>query len=306
MAVLLLFTVCRLLLLRSPGRSASAVETSADIGVYWNKDCTRRVNSISWGAIAPGETSQVIVYVRNEGNETLIPSLTTLNWQPEDALLWLDFSWSCQETSIAVGQVVEVTQILSVAPDLSGGFSSFRFDTVFGGSVVAENAAPTISEGYVTPTTGNTSTLFYYYVSYYDPEGMAPTDLKPLCIDGSEWHSMGLCSGSASNGVYRCQLTLSAGSHNYSFQFSDGVNPAVTLPSAGSYSGPTVAAINQHRWDIDQDCQVDIFDLYTVAVAFESTPESPNWNKDADVNGDGTIDIIDLATVAKYYGEEYT
>jgi hypothetical protein len=134
LVVLLSFTVYRLLLLRSPVKSASAVETSADIGVYWDENCTRRVDSISWGAIAPGEAFEVIVYVRNEGNEKQILALTTLNWQPEDASLWLNFSWSCQDTNIGAGQVVKVTQILRVASDLSGGFSGFSFDTVFGGT----------------------------------------------------------------------------------------------------------------------------------------------------------------------------
>jgi hypothetical protein len=101
---------------------------------------------------------------------------------------------------------------------------------------------PTLSNGYVTPTTGDTSTLFYYYVSYYDPEGVAPTQ-KQVCIDGSDWHTMGLYSGSASNGVYRCVLTLPAGSHNYYFKFSDGVN-TIYLPSSGTYSGPTVSGPN--------------------------------------------------------------
>jgi hypothetical protein len=127
-AVLLAFSVYGLLLLRSPVQSASAVETSADIGVYWDEDCTLRVDSVSWGALAPGEDVEVIVYVRNEGSEKLILVLTTRNWQPEDAFLWLSFSWSCQDANVGVGQVV------SVASDFSGGFSSFSFDMVFEGT----------------------------------------------------------------------------------------------------------------------------------------------------------------------------
>jgi len=52
---------------------------------------------------------------------------------------------------------------------------------------------------------------------------------------------MSLYSGSASSGTYRYQTTLSAGSHTYYFDFSDGVN-TVRLPSSGSYSGPTVSS----------------------------------------------------------------
>ena len=72
---------------------------------------------------------------------------------------------------------------------------------------------------------------------YRDPEGVAPTQ-RQVCVDG-DWHTMGLETGVASDGDYRCQLTLSTGSHNYYFKFSDGVN-AVTLPVSGTYPGPTV------------------------------------------------------------------
>ena len=31
-----------------------------------------------------------------------------------------------------------------------------------------------LTNGYVSPTSGNTSTVFTYYVTYYDPNGMKP------------------------------------------------------------------------------------------------------------------------------------
>lgn len=102
---------------------------------------------------------------------------------------------------------------------------------------------PVLSNGYVTPGSGDTYTVFGYYVTYYDSYGNAPTQ-KQVCIDGTAWYNMGLFSGSPSNGVYSCLLTLAAGNHNYYFQFSDGVNSPVNLPASGTYSGPTVA-----QWD---------------------------------------------------------
>jgi parallel beta-helix repeat protein len=55
--------------------------------------------------------------------------------------------------------------------------------------------------------------------------------------------------------------------------------------------------------DLNGDKIVDIFDLVMVAVAFNSMPESPNWNQDADVNDDLSIDIFDLVVVALHFGE---
>jgi hypothetical protein len=59
-------------------------------------------------------------------------------------------------------------------------------------------------------------------------------------------------------------------------------------------------------WDVNQDGTVDIFDIFIVAIAFGSTPESPRWNPPADINSDGIIDIFDIVVVACHYGERYT
>jgi hypothetical protein len=53
--------------------------------------------------------------------------------------------------------------------------------------------------------------------------------------------------------------------------------------------------------DVDWDGSVDISDLAIVALAYHSTPSSPNWNPAADLNGDGSIGIDDLSIVAIWY-----
>lgn len=47
-----------------------------------------------------------------------------------------------------------------------------------------ENYSPQLSNGYVDPASGTPSTNFYYYVSYYDPNGDSPTT-KYVYVDGS-------------------------------------------------------------------------------------------------------------------------
>jgi hypothetical protein len=56
------------------------------------------------------------------------------------------------------------------------------------------------------------------------------------------------------------------------------------------------------RGDVNGDCVVDIFDLTAIALAFSSSPGDPDWNPDADLLEDGTIDIFDLVTVVVNYG----
>jgi hypothetical protein len=131
--VILSFSLYGLVLRRSPIPSASAVQAGANVGVYLDQSCTHSVSSISWGTLKLGGTQQVVVYVRNEGNATFHLDLATLGWQPGNAYLWLNFSWSCQNATIAAGHVVKVTQTLHVASDFPGGFSGFSFSIVFEG-----------------------------------------------------------------------------------------------------------------------------------------------------------------------------
>jgi len=133
LVVILSFNLYALVLKRPAIPSASAVEAGANIGVYWDQGCTQSVDSISWGTLQPGGTQEVDVYVRNEGNDTSYLSLSTQGWQPGNAYLSLNFWWSCQNTTIASGQVVRVTQTLHVPSDFAGGFSSFSFNIVFEG-----------------------------------------------------------------------------------------------------------------------------------------------------------------------------
>ena len=57
--------------------------------------------------------------------------------------------------------------------------------------------------------------------------------------------------------------------------------------------------------DVNQDGKVDIIDLASVGLAYWSTPGSPYWKNDTDlVPPYGKIDIFDLACVGLNYGEE--
>jgi uncharacterized protein (DUF2237 family) len=117
------------------GEGASAVQAGAGIGVYWDAGCTQSVDSINWGSLINGGTEDIVMYVRNEGNDTSILELATRDWQPGNAYLWLNFSWSCGSITIGPGQVVQVTLALSVASSFSGGFSGFSFSIVFEGTL---------------------------------------------------------------------------------------------------------------------------------------------------------------------------
>ena len=53
-------------------------------------------------------------------------------------------------------------------------------------------------------------------------------------------------------------------------------------------------------WDVNQDGQVNVLDLITVA---QHLGTAASVNRQADVNGDGTINVLDLIAVAQHLGE---
>jgi hypothetical protein len=56
--------------------------------------------------------------------------------------------------------------------------------------------------------------------------------------------------------------------------------------------------------DISGNNKVDIGDLADLADAFGTTPASPDWNENADLNCDGKVNILDLGLLASSYGKQ--
>jgi len=55
--------------------------------------------------------------------------------------------------------------------------------------------------------------------------------------------------------------------------------------------------------DVNGDDIIDIYDIVEAAIAYYSRPGDPNWNSDADLAPPwGVIDILDLVTIASWYG----
>ena len=54
--------------------------------------------------------------------------------------------------------------------------------------------------------------------------------------------------------------------------------------------------------DLNNDGGVDIVDLYMVASAFGTEPGDSRWNKEADMDGNDKINILDLANIAVDFG----
>ena len=96
-----------------------------------------------------------------------------------------------------------------------------------------------LSNGKVEPSTGTSSSEFFYEVTYNDPDEGSPSGVY-VYIDGTP-SSMTLESGSAYNGTYKSSAQkLDSGTHNYYFTATNEEEVSIRLPASGNYSGPTI------------------------------------------------------------------
>lgn len=155
------------------------------------------------------------------------------------------------------------------------------------------NSAPTLSDGYVTPLVGPVINPFDFYVSYFDLDEDAPS-LARVYIDGSPY-SMDLYSGSASDGVYHYQSTLTWGDHSFYFYFEDGQGGSRRLPTSGTYSLTAFVC-----GDASGDGDVNLVDIvYLVNYVLKGGPE-PDPLLAGYVSGDDEINLVDIVYLVNY------
>ena len=102
------------------------------IGVYWDQNCTKTVTSIKWGILSPGDTKTITLYTRNEDNTSLVLTITTINWNPNNANQFLTLSCKQNNTTIEPQKTIKIQLTLQVSPNIKG-IKDFSFDVVFEG-----------------------------------------------------------------------------------------------------------------------------------------------------------------------------
>lgn len=130
-------------------------------------------------------------------------------------------------------------------------FTRYRFndgsgEVAFVGSEGPSVSPLTLTSGTVSPTSGNTTTVFTFQTRYKNAAGDAPTSAL-MWVDGKLSYSMTLVSGSYLNGAtFSVSTTLPTGNHTFSFVFNDSnMTPATAWAepvAPSSFAGPNVGA----------------------------------------------------------------
>jgi hypothetical protein len=107
--------------------STGSIQTSAEIGVYSNFQCTNPLTSLSWGTLEPGESQAIVCYIKNEGTSALTLSMYPSAWNPPEAQNYLTLTWNYNGNPISPDASVQVTFTLSVDASIED-ITTFSFD----------------------------------------------------------------------------------------------------------------------------------------------------------------------------------
>jgi hypothetical protein len=137
--------------------------------------------------------------------------------------------------------------------------------------------SPNLTNGMVTPLTGNLTTLFKFSVNYTDIDNNFPKYVNAI-IDGIP-HPMGkqnLSDDNYTNGcIYEYETFLENNSHNYYFNASD-LKFSARFPSSGNFSGPIVNYNNLYVPNLSGYVDPPMGHNYTIFTFFANYSDLDN------------------------------
>jgi len=99
------------------------------VGIYADAEASIVVSEIDWGILEPGESVDLTVYIKNEGNVVANLTLTTEAWTPPEAEESIGLTWDYDGTELDVSEIRCVTFTLAIDPSIIG-INEFSFDIV--------------------------------------------------------------------------------------------------------------------------------------------------------------------------------
>jgi hypothetical protein len=88
--------------------------------LFWDKACTNKVTSVTWGTMSPGTSVNKYVYVLNDGTASGTLSMGYGNWTPAAAASYITLAWNCSNYVLARNGIVCTKLTLTVQPSITG------------------------------------------------------------------------------------------------------------------------------------------------------------------------------------------
>ena len=121
------------LLTTSKTLNSSGSVMAINIEVYSDIACTQPLSSLDWGVPEPGETVNLVVYLKNSGNADMTLNMYVSNWTPSGVDTYLSLSWDQENMVISPDEVLQSTISLLVDNGISG-VTDFSFQITLQGT----------------------------------------------------------------------------------------------------------------------------------------------------------------------------
>jgi len=102
------------------------------VEVFWDAECLNQVLTINWTTLEPSQVKNVTIFIKNTSNVPVNLSMSTENWQPENASAYLSLTWDSEGKNVNVNEATSTILSLYVAPNITG-ITSFTFDIIIAG-----------------------------------------------------------------------------------------------------------------------------------------------------------------------------
>ena len=99
------------------------------VGIYANPEASIVVSEIDWGILEPGDSTNVTVYIKNEGNVMANLTMTTEAWTPPEAEESIQLTWDYDGTELGISDIRCITFTLAIDPSIIG-INDFSFDII--------------------------------------------------------------------------------------------------------------------------------------------------------------------------------
>lgn len=121
------------LLTAYPPITNTGIIKALKVSVYEDPECTKNVTAINWGVLEPSDVALYTIYIKNEGNTPLTLSMTTNNWNPENAAGYITLAWNREGTKLNASSVIQATLTLTVSSNIAG-ITNFSFEIIIAGT----------------------------------------------------------------------------------------------------------------------------------------------------------------------------
>jgi hypothetical protein len=183
------------------------------------------------------------------------------------------------------------------------GSKTYGVFTLSSTDVRVHNDTPTLAvggdRGWASVAVNATRGDYYiFFVSVDTDAGSGPLGYIRLPFGGSWNATINWLDSAADNEALSVGPTGT--STTVDVLYAEGTFTPVKLKfiRLGAFRPPRLLA-----GDVNLDCRVNIFDLSLVAVSYGARLGDPRYNPNADLNGDGIINITDLTIVGSNFGK---